>query len=426
MKNITAVVLAAGLGTRMKTETPKVLHEIFSRPMIDYVVTALEEAGINSIVAVVGYGGKKVEEYFKDRKNIVFVDQKKLLGTADALKKALVKVPSAASDVLVLCGDAPLIRTETLKRLIKQHKSEKAYCSIVTTSFDNPKGYGRIIRDQENRIVKIIEELDASKQERAVKEINSGIYCFDKKLTKQALKCVKPENKKGEYYLTDIVAYLVKKNKKVCGYHISDSSQVIGVNSRKELALCQDILRKRYLEYLMAEGVTIMDPASTFIDPSAKIQKDSVIMPFTIIGSNVVMGKRCVIGPFTHIRAKTKLADDVHVGAFVEVNRTCMGPRSKAKHQSYLGDTIIGQDVNIGAGTITANYDGKAKHQTIIENNSFVGSGTILVAPVKVGKGAMTGAGAVVTKNRNVKNGAVVVGIPARELKKDQRPKTKD
>lgn len=418
MKDIASIILAAGRGTRMKSELQKVLHEVHSRPILQFVLEAAKGAGVEKTVVVVGYKDKEVKKSFKGLDTIA---QEKLLGSGDAVKSAQNFFSKFKGDILVLCGDAPLIRKETIKSLIKKHKKEKNACTLLTANADDPSGYGRILRSDTDSIIRIIEDPDASIYEKVINEINVGCYCFDKEDLFTFLEKLKINSKKGEYYLTDIVEMLVKSGKRVSSSLCEDSYEATGINTRVDLAEANNVIRKRVLETLMLGGVTIVDPESTFVDMDAKIDKDTIIHPNTVIEKEVKIGKNCSIGPFARIREKTSVGDNVEIGNFVELVRTKVASGTKIKHLTYLGDADVGRNVNIGAGTITANYDGKKKNKTVIENGAFIGVGSILIAPVKVGSGAVVGAGSVVTKNKNVPANKTVVGVPARILKKEKK-----
>ncbi len=423
MKKIAAIVLAAGEGTRMKSSLPKVLHPICGKPMIFYLMQTLREIGVGKTIVVVGHKSDLVRKvlYGAD-----CVEQKKLLGTGDAVakaKKTLLK-EKAAESVLIVCGDVPLLTPHTLTKLIEMHVSTSSACTLLTAKLKNPTGYGRILRAGNDKITKIIEELDASIYEKVIEEINVGVYCFDKEILFDVLDRIRPDNRKKEYYLTDVIELLSKKGEFVNSVDTSDAREFIGINTRKDLAEAEKIMRHRLMEKIADGGVTIIDPANTYIEEGAFIDKDTVIYPYTFIEKGVKIGSNCLIGPFARLREGTVLKDNVSVRNFAELVRSAVGNNTKINHQCYIGDASIGNNVNIGAGTIVANYDGRKKNKTIIRDNSFIGSGTIIVAPVKIGKGAVTGAGSVVTKRKDVPAGKTVVGIPARILrKKIKRPR---
>ncbi len=409
-KKMKAVILAAGLGTRMKSSAPKVLHHLHGKPMIEYVLDAVRGSGIDDIICVIGHKVDMVKEYIKGAQIAV---QSRPLGSGDAINQAREPLKDFTGDIMVLCGDAPLVMPETLRRLRNEHKNENNSCTILTTKMSDPTGYGRIIRDGQ-AITGIIEETEASAHEKAVEEVNVGVYCFKSGDLFSLIDQIKGDNAKGEYFLTDIISLFHRKNLKVGSLITGDSDEALGINSRKDLALACKVLQKRSIERLMDRGVTIVDPDSTYIDGGADIGEDTIIRPHTIIEKNVKIGRDCSIGPFARIRPGSELKDGVEIGNFVELVRTRVGSSTRIKHHTYMGDAIIGRDVNIGAGTITANYDGKKKNTTRIGDGAFIGVGTILIAPVNIGKGATTGAGAVVTKNCDVPPGAVVVGVPAK------------
>ena len=416
MSRITAIVLAAGRGTRMKSEAPKVLHKILGKPVIFYILEALEKAGIKDIIVVAGYGSGLLKGAVGRAKIAI---QKKLLGSGDAVLSAKKHLGSGAGDVLVTCGDAPLIKPETFRRLIAKHRSSGSSATVLTAKVKNSSEYGRIVRDAGGKILNITEHKDASERERAIDEINVGTYCFKRADLFKALSKVKPDNGKKEYYLTDTLSIIRSEmSKPVESVPAGDESEIIGINTRADLAEASVVLKHEVLKSLMSEGVTIEDPATTIIHPGAKIRPDTVIRANTIIESDVVIGKGCEIGPFTRIRPGTRIADGAEIGNFVELVRTAIGKGTKVKHHTYLGDAVVGKRVNIGAGTITANYDGRKKNRTVIEDGAFIGVGAILIAPVRIGKRATVGAGCVVPKGHNVPCGATVVGVPAKELRK--------
>ncbi|MDP2980763.1 MAG: NTP transferase domain-containing protein [Candidatus Omnitrophota bacterium] len=417
MKNIATIILAAGEGTRMKSSLPKVLHNICGKPMLKYLIDNVNSIGIEKVIAIIGHKAGLVKERIG---GIKCIKQDKLLGTGDAVSRArgAILKDNKIDHVLILYGDTPLLSQEIIKKLIEKHVATSASATILTAQLKNPTGYGRVIRSPGNKIVKIVEELDASIYEKVTEEINVGVYCFNKRALFYGLEKIKPDNKKEEYYLTDAIKVLTKSNMPVESITTSDTEEFLGVNTRAELGKAELVMRKRILAGIMDLGVTIVDPDNTYIEHGVEIGKDTVIYPYTFIENNVKIGASCSIGPFARLRPGTIIGDNVGVGNFVEIVRSSIGQETKVRHQCYIGDTVIGKNVNIGAGTIVANYDGKEKHKTVIEDNAFIGTGTILIAPVKVGKGAVTGAGSVVTRNKNVPAGKTVVGIPARILNK--------
>lgn len=419
MENITAVILAAGMGTRMKTDVPKVLHPVGSGTMLGKVISNLKKAGVLDIIAVVGYKADIVESHFREAA-VRFARQMELLGSGDALAHAVDFMTGEEGDVLVTCGDTPLITEETYSFLLKKHRAEKAACTVLTCEVDDATSYGRIVRDDKGRVLKIVEEKDLSKDEKKITEINVGTYCFNKKHLKTYIRDIELNEKKKEFYLTDIVDILKKSGKKIAS-ESCDPEEAVGVNSRRELALVNKIDNRKNLEKLMDSGVTIIDPGTTRIDSEVSIAKDTIIFPNTVIEKDVKIGPACKVGPFARLRPGTSLAKGVEIGNFVELCRTEVGEGSKIKHHSYLGDTKVGKGVNVGAGTIVANYDGEKKSRTEIGDNAFLGVGTVLIAPVKIGEGAQVGAGSVVTKNKDIPAGGTVIGVPARPFnpKKD-------
>ncbi len=412
MKNFKAVILAAGKGIRMNSDLPKVMHSICSKPMLEIALDTVRDLKIKDIIAVLGFKADEVKQALP--KDIKVVIQRKLLGSGDAVKAASVKIKGFRGSVLVLNGDSPLIKAETIKGLMKSHLENEAACTFLTAAVDSPKGYGRVIRDNYSRVTRISEDLDLAQPERPVNEINVGAYCFKAPELVRALNKLKSDNKKKEFYLTDIIEIFVKDGLKIETFATDDKTEALGVNTRQDLALANEILRSRIISCHMSGGVTIVSPALTFIYPDAEIGADTIIHPFCVIESDVKIGKKCSIGPLCHIRSGTKLEDGVVLGNFVEVSRSRIGKETLVKHFSFLGDAIVGKDVNIGAGVVTANFDGKNKNTTKIEDAAFIGSDTILVAPVKVGKKAITGAGCVVTKHKDVPSGKLVLGVPAR------------
>jgi len=420
MKNIAAIILAAGEGTRMKSSMPKVLHSICGRSMIQHLVDSITSIGIKKIVVIVGHKADLVKQTLK---GLQCVKQDKLLGTADAVLKAkgLLLKDKKIDSVLVTYGDVPLLTPETLRRIIERHLSARSDCTLLTSHLKNPTSYGRVVRSGNDKVTKIIEEADASIYEKVIEEINVGVYCFNKSLLFGAIEKIKPNNIKKEYYLTDTIEILAKSNALIDSVSTDDPEEFLGVNTRSDLIRAGQVVRRRILNSIMQNGVSIVDPSNTYIEQGAEIQQDTVIYPYTFIERGVKIGSNCSIGPFARIRSGTTIDKDVSVGNFVEIVRSNIQRGAKINHQCYIGDTTIGKSVNIGAGTIVANYDGKYKHKTIIEDNAFIGTGTILIAPVRIGKSAITGAGSVVTKNNNVPAGKTVVGIPATVLKRSKR-----
>jgi len=323
--------------------------------------------------------------------------------------------------VLILYGDAPLLKPETLKRLLGHHIKNNLDATVLTARMDEPYGYGRILRDKYGNLCGIREEKDADDFEKDIKEVNTGIICFSKKALVDSLARVRAKNRKREYYLTDTLDIIYKKGGLIESVSLKDINEALGINSRSDLSRANTIMQGRINEGLLKQGVSIVDPGSTFIGYGTRIGSDTTIYPFTVIERDVKIGKNCSVGPFAHLKEGTVLQDEVVVGNFIEIVRSRISAKTWAKHFGYIGDSQIGSRVNIGAGSVTANFDGLKKHTTVIGDGAFIGSDTVLVAPVRVGKSAKTGAGSVVTKNNNVPSGVTVAGVPARPLKKKSR-----
>src|SRR5215203_64698 len=451
-KTLDVLILAAGLGTRMRSNLAKVLHQLDGRPLINHVCRTATALAPRKVYVVIGHQGEEVKSAVLeelDAEHAEFVWQKQQLGTGHAVNAAREFLENENSTLLVLSGDVPMIRAETLAALVQQHRSHRgrgAACTILTVKLDDPAGYGRIVRDDHGLFDRIVEQKDASEEERRVKEINSGIYCFDTRKLFQALQSVKNENSQGEYYLTDVPSLLKNEGEDIAIYHHSDAHEIEGINNRVQLADMERIVRRRVVKRLMLDyGVTFIDPNNTYISAEAQIGRDTVIFPdVTIEGASEVgdgctirsgvrianskighgveildnsvitdseISNQCSVGPMAHLRGRAKMEEKAKVGNFVELKKTILGRGSKASHLTYLGDATIGEKTNIGAGTITCNYDGKNKHATSIGNDVRIGSDTMLVAPIKVGDGAVTGAGSVVTKD--VPANSLVYGAPA-------------
>ena len=419
MKNIAAIILAAGKGERMKSEMPKVLHPICGRPMLEYVLDLVRALRIDKRIVILGHQHKTVRKSIAKGINIVI--QKRLLGTADAVRCAMNLLRNFKGSILVLYADHPLFKRATIENLIRQHIKNNLDVTLLTAIADNPSGYGRILRDRYGSICAIVEEAKANDFQKEIKEVNLGAACFNKEKLFTALKYIKRNNPKREYYLTDTVGILYKRNAIIEALRAHDTMEALGINNYSDLIQANRLMQRWIHEGLINKGVKIFDPDSTFIDWGVGIGKDTVIYPFTIIERDVKIGKNCSIGPFCHLRPRTVIRDNVTLGNFVEVSRSHIGKETLIKHFSYLGDSRVGEKVNIGAGTVTANFDGKKKNITIIKDRAFIGSDTVLIAPVEVGRSAVTGAGAVVIKNKNVPDGKVAVGVPAKILNKGRR-----
>lgn len=430
MGDTAVIIMAAGKGKRMKSNLPKVLHNLAGKPILNYVLETVNQLEVKRKILIVGYKSDKIRELIGDK--IESVEQREQLGTAHAVSQTKKLLSGFKGDVLILSGDVPFLTVKTLKRLLKYHQDNNFCCTLLSAVLKKPKGYGRIIRDKKGEIKGIIEEADLSADRKKINEINSGIYCFNKEKLFQVLEKITTDNKQGEYYLTDTVKILLNEGLTIGNIIIKDYSEILGINNRLDLANASKKVYQKTLQDLMVQGVTIVDTNSTFIEQGVKIGQDSIIYPFTIIEKNTKIGKNCIIGPnshlidsrigkgvkvwasiiedsnieeeakigpYAHLRPGTVVKKGAKIGNFVEVKKSTIGEGSKASHLTYLGDTIIGKRVNIGAGTITCNYDGEKKNKTIIEDGVFIGSNNTLVAPVKLGKDSYTGAGSTITED---------------------------
>ena len=400
---------------RMKSSVPKVMHQICNRPMIGYVLDLVKELKIKESVVVLGHKASEIKKELNAKTKIV--TQKKLIGTADAVKEGLAKLKGFKGTVLVLYADAPLLKKDTIQKLLKYHAESNSDLTILAGVTDKPQGYGRIIRDRYNAISGIVEEKDADEVDKDIKEVNTGIICFNKQKLSATINSVKPNNKKKEYYLTDLIGIFYKNGYLVESLKIPDINEAMGINSRIDLAKANSIMQKRINEEFMLKGVGIIDTDSTFIGYGTKIGADTTIYPFTVIEKDVKIGVRCSVGPFAHLREGTRLKDDCFVGNFLEITRSTIGSKTLVKHFGYIGDSRIGRNVNIGVGTVTANFDKGEKSLTVIKGGASIGSDTVFVAPVTIGRNAVTGAGSVVLKNSKVKDGSVIAGVPAKPLR---------
>lgn len=443
---VAAVILAAGQGTRMRSDLPKVLHPLGGQPMVLYSIQTAKEATGQTPVLVIGHAGERIQQVVGEAAR--YAVQEPQLGTGHAVQQAQAVLTDQADMLLVTLADMPMVTVETLKRIIAMQESNAGPISMATITIDDPRGFGRVVRDAHGRVTGIVEEAQASEEELAIRELNSSIYCFRADWLWQALRRV-PLSAKGEYYLTDVVQLAVADGYSVQALKLEDSSEAIGINTRIHLSEAENLLQQRINRRWMLEGVTIIDPATTYIEPTVVIGQDSIIWPNTHLRGNTRAGKACTlgpntivhdskmgdgckivssvleqavledhvdIGPFAHLRKGAHLASGVHMGNFGEVKNSYLGAGVKMGHFSYIGDATIHKNVNIGAGTITCNYDGEKKNHTEIGEDVFIGSDTMLVAPLKIGKGSKTGAGSVVT--RDIPDNTLAVGVPARLIRK--------
>ncbi len=443
---LTSIILAAGKGTRMKSSLSKVMHRVCGKPLVAYAVEHAKAVGSQKTVVVVGHSAEQVQNYLGDQ--VLFATQAEQLGTGHAVQAAEELVKGDGGLVLVMFADMPLFRLETIQAIVERQQQNTGPMTMLTVIAQDARGFGRIIRNPQGMVEAIVEEAQATEAQKLIKEVNASVYCFDSDWLWKTLGLV-PLSPKGEYYLTDVVEIAVREGKNIEVITAEDEMETMGINTRIHLSEAEAVMRRRILENLMLSGVTMVDPASTYIDASVKIGQDTIIQPNTYLYGNTVIGENCVIGPnsiiydtkignecivlasvlekahledgvdmgpFARLRKGAHLGKGVHMGNFGEVKDSYLGEGTKMGHFSYIGNATIGKDVNIGAGTITCNYDGEKKHPTVIEDNVFIGSDTMLVAPLKIGKGAKTGAGAVVTKD--VSDGQIVVGVPAKELSK--------
>jgi bifunctional UDP-N-acetylglucosamine pyrophosphorylase / glucosamine-1-phosphate N-acetyltransferase len=437
-----AVILAAGRGKRMKSDLPKVLHPLCGRPMLDYVATAVRQAGARRVFVVVGRDGDKIRNALGS--SVDYVDQPEPRGSGHALMQAMPRL-RGQTIAFVVYGDMPFVSAHTLRALWRALRGS-AVAAVATRTVERTQRFGRIIRDPEGRFLRIVEEEDATPEEAAVREVNAGLYCFRLPPLGHVLRRIRADNRQGEYYLTDALGLLVVEGQEVATVAVEDPEEMLGINTREELAAAESAMRRRILQRIMDGGVTVLDPATTYVDASVRVGRETIIHPGTILSGRTVIGPSCVIGPgarisdsvlgravsvrdssvegtrigdgtrvgpYAHLRPGTVIGRNVEIGNYAEMKNARIGDRTKVHHKSYLGDAHIGADVNIGAGTITCNYGtDRRKHRTTIEDGAYIGSDSMLVAPVRVGRGAVTGAGSVVT--RNVPARTLVVGVPAR------------
>jgi bifunctional UDP-N-acetylglucosamine pyrophosphorylase/glucosamine-1-phosphate N-acetyltransferase len=432
MPELHVVILAAGKGTRMKSTLPKVLHRISGRPIVEYVLGAADSLQPATVTMVVGHQADALTRGLSGRPNLQLVVQEPQLGTAHAVVQAESVLGGRTGTLVLLYADVPLLTGATLQTLVRVHEQERAAATVLTALVERPYGYGRIVRTN-GQIMRIVEERDATPAERGIREINSGVYAFDLEPLFPALRSVASQNAQGEYYLTDLVAIYRRRKLPVATVLVSEPNEIRGINSRTELAEVGVLVRQKKNEELMAAGVTIVDPATTYIDPDVVVGADTVLHPNVYLEGQTRIGAACEIhagvrivdstlgdrvtvnnytvvtgatvasevrlGPFAHLRPGSEVGEAAHIGNFVELKKTSFGAGSKASHLSYLGDATIGAGVNIGAGTITCNYDGRVKHPTVIEDGAFIGSDSQLVAPVRVGQGAYVAAGSSIVED---------------------------
>ncbi|MBW2039910.1 MAG: bifunctional UDP-N-acetylglucosamine diphosphorylase/glucosamine-1-phosphate N-acetyltransferase GlmU, partial [Deltaproteobacteria bacterium] len=425
MERVAVIILAAGKGKRMRSGLVKVLHPLLGRPMLSYPLeVALGQLRPEKTLVVIGHQGDEIRASFSEPR-ITFVEQEDQLGTGHAVSITEPILRGFNGTIVILCGDIPLISSQTLRGMLNHHWEKEAVLTLLTSHIEDPAGYGRVVRGVLSGVRKVVEEKDATDRELEIKEINSGIYCVQKPFLFQTLGAIKSDNAQGEYYLTDIIEIAHHEKKRVCTFYAPDPWEIMGVNTRADLAKAEEVLGERVRQHWMSEGVTIQDPQSVYIEPDVRIGRDTVIHSNCYLRGRTSIGEECLIGPqveiidsqigdrvrvrfctlitesrvendatvgpFSHLRPLTHLEKGVRIGNFVEVKKSRIRKGTKANHLSYIGDAEVGEGVNIGAGTITCNYDGYQKHQTIIEEGVFMGSNTALVAPVKIGKGALVG-----------------------------------
>lgn len=443
---VAVAILAAGKGTRMKSDLPKVLHPLGSRSLVERVLESCDRVNPLRRLVIVGYQGDRVRETLQDRENIEFVEQTEQLGTGHAVQQLIPHLQEYSGDLLVLNGDVPLLRPETLENLLRVHKTHGNAATLLTANLPNPKGYGRVFCDGSNLVKEIVEERDCTDAQRQNHRVNAGIYCFNWSALARILPELTPNNDQGEYYLTDVVAHLDR----VMAVDVEDFREINGINDRKQLATAYAILQTRVKDRWMAAGVTIIDPDSVTIDDTVILEPDAIIEPQTHLRGKTVIGagsrigpgsliensriganvhvlfsvisdsqvdSGCRVGPYAHLRGEANIAANCRVGNFVEIKKSSLGERTNVAHLSYLGDAILGTRVNVGAGTITANYDGVKKHQTVIGNGTKTGANSVLVAPITLGENVTVAAGSTITKD--VPDNALVIARERQRVVED-------
>ena len=443
--NFKAIILAAGKGTRMKSRHPKVVHKVCGKEMVNHVIDVSKKSGVQDVVVILGHGSETVKESIPSDSLIAM--QTEQLGTGHAVKMAKEYI-NDNDTIVVLCGDTPLVQEDTLRRLFAYHVEKGYVATVLTTKVDNPTGYGRIIRDNHEDLLKIVEQKDASEEEKLVNEINSGIYCFDGKSLREALDLIDNNNAQGEYYLTDTIKIMRDRGQKVGAYNGSTIEELMGVNSRVELSKAEEIMRKRINTSHMVNGVTIIDVNSTYIESDVEIGNDTIVYPGamlkgnTKIGSNCIIGMNCsisnstigdytevesstiidstvgentIVGPYAYLRPNSNIGSHVKIGDFVEVKNATIGDNSKASHLSYIGDAHVGKDVNIGCGVVFVNYDGKNKFKSVVKDGAFIGSNSNLVAPVTVEEKGYIATGSTITDD--VPQGALAIARERQVIK---------
>jgi bifunctional UDP-N-acetylglucosamine pyrophosphorylase/glucosamine-1-phosphate N-acetyltransferase len=449
--NLAIVIMAAGMGTRMKSKTPKVLHPILGKPMLGYVLETVKSLDPVETVVIVGHEADRVQAEFGDEAS--FAIQSSQLGTGHAVQQARSLLEGKADTILTAYGDMPLLSTQTLQKLVTAYQRSQGALTMLTVEREHSLGFGRVVRDEQGYVRAIVEEVDCTPEQKAIRELNVGVYVFEAAWLWKNLEKV-PLSAKGEYYLTDLVGIAVEQGQQVQAELMAEPVEALGINDQVHLANVETALRQKINQKFMEAGVTMVDPATTYIELGVSIGQDTVIYPNTYLTGQTTIGSDCVIGPnsfiqdstignscqvrfsvveqavmednvdigpFAHLRKGAHLAEGVHMGNFGEVKNSYLGPGTKMGHFSYLGDATTGKNVNIGAGTITCNYDGVNKHRTNIGDGAFIGSDTMLVAPVNIGKNSKTGAGSVVT--RDIPDDSVAYGIPARVKNTDTESK---